>query len=281
MGYSRYAWRYALGLVVVVCLLAVLLGRAGCRSGGIKVRSWEEAISFAQAELEKADQRVTGPEGDLRSLEERLDGYARVATNLGAQIELLDQARPALDAIDKLRDVDVPLVGNGWEILLAALSLVSVDGAKIIVKLEEVLRALAELKDDLDGLNSLPPVADAIRAFRATPNRRTLAALSATSATATPAMTQVHDDLGEVLKPLKEVADKLSGLVRGLRSAADSGIPAISDVAELGAERIGLIEEPLLTLRDGLDQLHQDIEADVKTLENIQEAVRQARKYSE
>ena len=280
--HRKRVWYAGLCLLLVVCLLGALLGRAACRSGGIKIRSWEEAISFAHDELDKADARPSGPEGDSQqSLDERLDAYARTAADLSAKIKLLDQVRPALDAINTLRDVDVPLIGNGWQILQALLSTVSVDAAQIMAKLEEVLRDLIELKDSLDALSSLPAVADAMRAFRAVPNRRTLGALSAASATATPAMTQIHTELGQALKPLKDVAGKLSGLVRGLRGVAGAGIPAVSDVADLGADKIGLIEEPMLELRDGLDQLYQDIEADVETLENIQEAVRQAQKYGE
>jgi hypothetical protein len=234
------------------------------------VRSWEEAINFAQKELDAA--------GDL---EGRLDRTAETAIGLSAKIDLLDQARPALELIAQLRDVNIPLIGSGWQILLLLLSLATVDGAKIIAKLEEILRSLSELKGSLDGLSSLPSVATAVREFRAEPNRRTLVALAMTSSGATPSMRQLHGDLGEVLDPLKDVAGGMSGLVGGLQSAAEAGIPAVSDTARLAAERIGLIEEPLLTLRDGLDRLHQSIAADANTLERIQEAVRQAREYND
>lgn len=262
--------RRALHLVLLVCLLTTSLGTAGCRSGGIRVRSWDEAISWAQQELREA--------GDL---EGRLEGYARTAADLSVSIDTLDQARPALELIGRLRDVHVPLVGNGWQILLALLSVATVDGARIIARLEETLRTLAELKISLDNLSDLPTVADAARAFRAAPNRRTLAALADASATATPSLTRLHTDLGAVLDPLTDVAGNLSGLVKGLRGAAEVGIPVVSDAARQSAESIGSIEGPLLTLRDGLEQLQQDIGVDVQLLENIQEAVRQAREHGE
>jgi hypothetical protein len=175
----------------------------------------------------------------------------------------------------------VPLIGNGWQILLALLSLATVDGAKIIAKLEEILRRLAELKGSLDSLAGFPELADGVRAFRAEPSRRTLETVSAASATATPSLTRLHTDLGEVLDPLKDVAGNLSGLLTGLRSAAEADVPVVSDAARRAAEGIGPIEEPLLALRDGLDQLYQDIGADTQLLENIQEAVRQAKEHEE
>ncbi len=233
------------------------------------MRSWEEAINFAQAELEAA--------GDL---EGRLEGYVRTAARLSASIDALDRARPALELIGQLRDVQVPLLGDGWQILLALLSLVSVDGARIITRLEDTLRTLTELKSSLEDLTGLPAVAEAVRAFRADPARQALVALAGASATATPSLTRLHANLGQVLDPLKDVAGNLSGLVKGLRGVAGAGIPAVSDTARQAAERIGAIEEPLLELRDGLDQLHGDIAADAKVLERVQEAVRQAREAS-
>ena len=266
--FAFHVSRFMLHLTLLVCILTTSLGAIACRPGGI--RSWEEAIRFAQIELDES--------GDL---EGRLDGYAEVATNLSNRIELLDQARPALDLISQLRDVRVPLIGNGWQILLALLSLATVDGAKVIAKLEGILNRLTRLKTSLDNMDSLKGVADAVRAFRADPDRHALVALSASSAAAMPPLRQLQEDLGKVLDPLKDVAGNLGGLVRGLRGAADAGIPAISDVAGQAAERIGLIEAPLLTLREGLSQLHQDIGTDVEVLEKIQDAVRQAREHEE
>jgi hypothetical protein len=228
------------------------------------VHSWEEAISFARGELDEA--------GDL---EGRLEEYARIVGPLGESIRIVDQARPALDLIAGLRQAKVPLIGNGWQILLTLLSVATVDGARIIQQLEEALRGLTELQNSLDGLGDLPVVAEAIRTFRTDPSRRTLEVLSSASIVATPAMAQVQADLGKVATPLEDVGENLGGLLEGLRFAAEAGIPAISDVARTGAERIGLIEEPLLALSGRVSELYDSIGADVQTLERIQEAVRQ------
>jgi hypothetical protein len=267
---TNHGSRVRLHLALLVCLLTTSLGVVGCRSGGVRVRSWEEAITFAQTELEAA--------GDL---EGRLEKYAQTASSLSENIDVLEQARPAMQLIGQLRDVHVPLIGNGWQIMLALLSLATVDGAKVLAKLEETLRSLTELKGSLDNLADLPAVAEAIRAFRADPSRRSLGALSAAGAAATTSLHQLHTDLSEILGPMGDVADNLGGLIRGLRSAAEAGVPVISDAACRAVNGIGPIEEPLLALRDRLDQLHQDIGADVEVLERIQEAVRQAREHEE
>jgi hypothetical protein len=278
-GNRKDAIRNTLNLILLVCFLTTSLGISGCRSGGIRVRSWEEAIQFAQTELDAADDPLAS--GSRQSLEDRLDAYAQTAARLSAQIVLLDQARPALELINRLHEFKVPLIGNGWQILLFLLGMATVDGAKIIGKLEEILRELTELKSSLDELVGLPAVADAVRDFRAEPSPRTLGALADHSAATTPSMRRLHADLGEVLEPLKDVAGNISGLVRGLRGAAAAGVPGVSDAAREAAERIGPIEEPLLDLRDGLDQLHQGIDTDTEVLERIQEAVRQAREHAE
>jgi len=232
----------------------------GCRSGG--ERSWDAAVKSARSELEKA--------GDL---EGRLEGYAQKAASISQTIDLLDQARPALALIDGLRGVEVPLVGDGWQILLALVSVATVDGAKLIARLEETLSRLVALKQSLDQLEGLPELADGVRAFRANPNRRTLAELSAAAGGSTPSLRQLHADLGEVVGPLEDVAGKLDGLVTGLRSAADADVPIVSDVARQAADRIGPLVGPLLTLRDDLSRLYRDLGADAAFLEKIQEIV--------
>ncbi len=270
-GTQSHVSRLTFHVALIVCVFtASLAGVAGCRSGGIRVESWDEAISFVQTELGKA--------GDL---EGRLSGYDRTAAQLSARIDLLDQAQPALELIDDLRDVQVPLIGNGWQILLALLGLASVDGAKIIARLEETLRSLGELKHSMDFLNALPETVDAVRAFRVKPTRRKLLTLYWTSNSATPSMQRLHAELDEILAPVEDVADNLNGLMQGLRSAADADVPVVSDAAREAAERLEIIEEPLLALRDDLKGLYQGIEADSRVLENIQEAVRQAREHEE
>jgi hypothetical protein len=253
---------------IIVCILTIpLAGAVSCRSG---VGSWEEAIRFAQTELDAA--------GDLAA---RLDGYEQTAAELSDKIDLLDQARPALELIDKLRDVEVPLVGNGWQILLSLVGLVTADGAKIIGTLEDVLRELAELKHSLDYLNGLSAVAEETRAFRGEPTRRTLLALSSTSASATPSMRRLHAEMGEILNPINDVTNGIGGLIGGLRGASDANVPVVSDAAGEAAERLVLIEAPLQSVRDDLKVLYEGIEADAETLERIQEVVRQAKKLNE
>jgi hypothetical protein len=259
-------WSLVFHLALLVCLFTTVLASIAFGSGGVRVNSWEEAIRFAHAEVSKN-----------AGLDERLENYARLAADLSARIEFLDRAQLALDGVNALRGVNVPLVGDGWQILLTLLGLASVDGAKALDKLEEVLRELTELKSSLDGLAGLPRAARAAREFEADPSRCTLKMLALTSSTATPAMSQIHADLDRVVKPLDDVSGKLGGLVRGLRSVAGVGIPAVSDAAKLAADNIGLVQQPMLELRDDLKQLHQDIGADAKMLEKIHQAVRQAR----
>ena len=45
------ATRNALHLALFFCILTTSLAMPGCRSGGIRVRSWTEAVTFAQTEL--------------------------------------------------------------------------------------------------------------------------------------------------------------------------------------------------------------------------------------
>jgi hypothetical protein len=259
-------WSLVFHLGLLVCLFTTVLASIAFGSGGVRVNSWQEAVRFAHAEIHKN-----------AGLDERLENYARLASDLSARIEFLDRAQLAMDGVKALRGVNVPLVGDGWQILLTLLGLASVDGAKALDRLEEVLRELTELKSSLDGLSDLPRAARAAREFEADPSRCTLKMLALTSSTATSSMSQLHTDLGRVVDPLDDVSGKLGGLVRGLRSVAGAGVPVVSDAAKLAADNIDLVQEPMLELRDDLKQLHQDIGADAKMLEKIQKAVRQAR----
>lgn len=256
--------------LLLVCIVTVLLSGIACSSDGVRVRSWKEAIDYTQTELAAS--------GDI---EGRLEGYDQKAAKLSEKIEVLDQARPALDMIETLRDVQVPLVGNGWQILLSLVGMATVDGAQVIDRLERTLSSLTDLKYSLDHLNGLPAVSEAANKFRNEPTRHTLTSLSWNSISATPSLHRLRAELEKILGPLEDATRHLGGLVRGLQSAAGAGVPVVSDVAQYAADRIGPIEEPMLVLRDGLAELDKSIDADVQVLENIQEAVRQARRSTE
>jgi hypothetical protein len=265
--FEIHFWLRAL---LLICILGVLQGGIACSSDGIKIRSWEEAIDYAQSELAAA--------GDL---EGRLEDYDRKAAKLSQTIELIDRAGPALDLIETLREVQVPLVGNGWQILLSLLGMATADGAKVIDQLVGTVRSLADLKYSLDHLNGLPAVSEEVSAFRSVPTRSTLSSLTSTSISATPSLQRLRLELEKTLSPLGDATRNLGGLVRGLQNAAEAGIPVVSDAAQFAAERIGPIEGPMLALYDGLAELERNIEADIQVLENIQEAVRQARQHAE
>jgi hypothetical protein len=267
LTYETHFWFRGL---LLVCIVGVVQGGIACSSDDIRIQSWEEAIDYAQSELAAAD-----------DLEDRLEDYDQKAAHLSETIDLIDQAGPALDLIETLREVQVPLVGNGWQILLSLLGMATADGAKIIDRLVRTLRSLADLKYSLDHLNGLPAVSEAVRAFRSAPARSTLSSLTWTSISATPSLQRLRIELEKTLSPLDDATRNLGGLVRGLQSAAGAGIPVVSDAAQFAAERIGPIEEPMVALHNGLAELERSIEADIQVLENIQEAFRQARQHAE
>ncbi len=246
-------------------LLVILLLSLGCRSGGIHVRSWDEAVAFTRSELAQG-----------QGLADRLERYQRMTTRLSATIQALDRVSPAVEAVQRLRGVEIPLVGNGWQVLLALLSLATPDAARILDQLEKVLRALVEFKQALDGLESLPDMAAAVRQFEYNPNKRSLIDLAAACESTAPALEQLYHKVEDLLEPVKDVSGKLSDLLKGLRSASQAGIPIVSDAAAEAVEGIGAMEEPLLEIRDLLDQLERELEADLKLMERIQEATDQA-----
>jgi hypothetical protein len=268
--HPTFETHFGLRALLIICIVGVLQGGIACSSDEIKIRSWEEAIDYAQSELAAA--------GDL---EGRLEDYDQKAAKLSETIELIDRASPALDLIETLQEVQVPLVGNGWQILLSLLGMATADGAKIIDQLVDTLRSLADLKYSLDHLNGLPAVSEGVRVFRSAPERGTLSSLTSTSILATTSMERLRIELEKTLSPLEDATRNLGGLVRGLQKAAGAGIPVVSDAAEFAARRIGPIEGPMLALYDGLAELERNIEADIQVLENIQEAVRQARQNAE
>jgi hypothetical protein len=251
---------------ILFCLLIVSIVAPGCRSGGVRVRTWEEAMALAQAELSTA--------GDI---EGRLEGYAGIATDLGDGIDTVERARPPLELVRTLRGVQVPLLGNGWDILLGLISVATIDGARILDKLEETLTGLLRLKDSLSQLSTLPDTARALRAFRIAPERLTLVALADAAAGATPAMRQVQNDITNLSKPLDEVVTNFERLLSGLRWAAEAGIPVVSDAARRAVDGVTPIQEPLQNLHERLAQLELELGEDAGRLERIQEAVQQVR----
>jgi hypothetical protein len=257
---------YASRLILFFCVLTTATLPAACRSGGIQVGSWEEAVLYAQEALAEA--------GDL---EGRLEHYAGLAGRLGANMEAVERARPAAEAVGQLHGVNVPLIGDGWEILLVLVSMATLDGARVLGRLEATLTGLVRMKNGLDGLAGLGTVAAAARTFRAEPNPRTLSALSDGSLAATPDMRRVYEDLSNLLEPLADVAGDLNSLSGGLAQAASAGVPVVSEAARRAQEEIAPVEGPLQELHGTLEELHGDLGADLMLLESLQEAVRQAR----
>ncbi len=161
---------------------------------------WYQAIADVQAELEGAN------------LDAHFAYYQETAGKTDAYLGQLEKVRPALNAIDTLKETDIPVLGNAWQMLVRALE-----------QVDERLGDLLETHERLQQLDQLNATQTAVEQFQTDPTQQTLQAMGEEMAKADFILTGVDKDAASL-------QDKVDGLLEAV-GKTQSGLALIGGIA--------------------------------------------------
>ncbi len=224
---------------------------------------WAEAVAEAQALLHSHPQ-----------FEDNLRSYASLAERLDQSLASLEQAAAALNTIEQLKSMQLPLLGNAWDALRQALDSAVPGAGAALEALDEGLRRLQRLRGVLDDMPAVERTAEAVRAFRQSPSPDTLRSLADTCPASVNALESLRREIAEPLA-------QLDGVLHDIETAQHA-LSGISGLVGLG-EAVGQIEravemaaQPVYELRSGLSTLQRQVESDLEVLREIEQIVARA-----
>ena len=255
-------------LILIISLILV-----ACSSSGpapTPVDPWAGAVLEAQTLITNA------------SLQEHFEFYKAQAAELDQYLAVLEELRPALDALDQLKGIDLPLVGNAWDVLVKALD-ASVPGAgQALVTLDRELRRLLTYRGHLQSLQELDTLLEALDHFTQDPTSQTLRALDEEVQTALPRLQQAKSDVAEVRNIVTDLLKALSLLQRGIQGLGGL-VQSVSEIQRaLDQLNRGLLASarPLQEFEALLGTWHAYLEEDIAHLQRLHGIVYAAENYT-
>ena len=220
--------------------------------------------------IEQVDQiLITNPD-----FENHIYSYLDTAAEINQHLVLIEHAKPALDLADQLKNTDIPLMGNAWEILVETLDTSFTGSGQALIIVDSGLRQLMAFKGDLDSLSALTPVASASETFRVAASPDNLRGLDHSIFLAKPSLITVDQSLYDQIQKLDEFIDNIAIVQQGLSLAGSfADIPIIGEAVIIFNQSINEVASPIVEIRDaGLD-LHNRIQSDLSGMESIQDIV--------
>ena len=186
-------------------------------------------------------------ESSLRSIQED-------ARAISDQIEVVEAAQPALDLLDDLRGIDIPFVGNAYDLLIKGLDAAQPGAGQALESIESGLRELLRVKSELDVLSSLDNLADASLSFRSSQSREDLVNLDAVIAQSRQGLEDVNVDLdsaAEVTSNIKNGITLVQIALRGAKQLSDT--PYVGDVITSIHDALDDLNGTISTLQDSIE----------------------------
>ncbi len=221
---------------------------------------WSQAIADAQAELEGAN------------LDAHFAYYQETAGKIDAYLGQLEKVRPALKAIDTLKETDIPVLGNAWQLLVRALDKAYLGAGVALEQVDERLGDLLETHERLQQLDQLNATQTAVEQFQADPTQQTLQAMGEEMAKADFILTGVDKDAASLQDKVDGLLDAVGKTQSGL--ALIGGVaPPLQDVVKQVQQFIDGIANPLQELSDTLGTLRKQIAEDRDTFWRIRNII--------
>jgi hypothetical protein len=220
---------------------------------------WSDAVAEAQTLL------TNNPD-----FESNLHNYQSLVDDIRDYIQVVKHVQPALDLVDDLKSMSM-LGVSAWDIIAEVLD-ASVPGASDAIEvLDDVLRQLISLEQDLDALTVLDSVDQAMSDFRADPSQQTLKQWEEICPQAISALADVDDALQEHLITLNDIVDSVSLIQEAFASAG--AVPGLGEYVHELNRTIDSIASPVYKLQGDLESLHQQIQDDIEVLQAVQDIV--------
>lgn len=207
--------------------------------------------------------------------EPHLQSYRTIPSEIDDYLRLVERARVASTVFDELHKLSLPLVGNAWSVLVAILNNVFPGGGSALDGLDQALRQVLALEGQLASLRDADAVVPVLRQFRAQPSKKTLLALRDAVAQYNPVLAQADKDLQPHLHAINGAAERIDRIQQSLQRAEDtvSRIPVLPDLVRKLNQAIAGIFSPLRNVQQALNDLHNRLQADLATMQTIQEIV--------
>ena len=211
---------------------------------------WTQAVTETQSVLADAD------------LDAHFQYYQDTADKIDDYLAQLEKIRPALKLIDTLKDTNIPILGNVWDLIIKALDKAFLGAGIALEQVDEGLRDLLDSHYRLQRLDELDQTLAAVQAFQANPSRETLEPLGEEMARADFILAGVDKDAAA----LQEKVDALVGAIETVQT----GLGLVSGLAPQ-------IQEPLQEIQQFIAEIAAPIQGLAKTLETMRSQIAEDR----
>lgn len=204
---------------------------------------WVQAVADAQEVVAKAD------------IVDHFRVYQETAAQIDQYLVQLEKTRPALDLIDKLKNTNLPIIGNVWDALIAALDKGYPGSGQALNLMDEGVRELLAYHHRLQRLNDLDAYGLAIQRFQQSPSRETLLNMGQAMTSADEILATADQDAASIQDKVDSVNGAISMVRAGLAAAGginpqlQNGIDNIQGFVDGVAAPVEEISRTILTIR--------------------------------
>ena len=251
-------------LLAIVALLVLPRASPGVRLSIFGADPWPAAIKQAQERLDKSPDFVSHMQG-YRAVPAEIDGY----------LGLVERARIAATVVDELQKLNIPLIGNAWSTLVKALNTVIPGSGASLDGLDDSVRQVLALKNQMKDLRDADAVAVAVQTFRENPSQKNLVAMRDTMAYYSRVLSKTDQDMQPHLATVNSAMERIDSIQQGLRRAEDTAnrVPLLPDAVRRLSQSIADLFTPLRNLHDALNRLHARLQEDLATMSDVQNIV--------
>lgn len=252
--------------------LIVSLFLGACSSTGptpTPVDPWVKAVQDAQALMAGTN------------LQKHVAFYQRQFSEMDQYLAAVENVRPALNTLARLKTMDLPLVGNAWDLLIKGLDASAPGAGQALVKLDKELRRLLTYRGHLKSLQNLNALVEAANRFSQTPSPQTLRALDAEAQSALPILQRAQSDIAEIRDTVSDVTDAIFLVEQGVNglSGAVSRHLAVRDALYGLNDALEGAAQPLRELNTELGTWQSYLGEDIGTLQRLHKIVYNAENY--
>ena len=227
---------------------------------------WEAAVQEAQAAL------ANNPD-----FEKNLSSYQTDAAQIATYAQYAEKGQSALDYIDKLKNTQIPLVGNAWDILLNLLEENAPGSRDSLVNIETSLREALAFNKNIQSMRDMEAVIAASQAFRSQPTPANLKILYALLAEPQASLSGLSENVAGFDGMVASASKSLDSLRASLDKASENAqFPLVGEAIKTLRSMFDGVTLPVVELQDYTKGLQARVQADLAVMSAIQGAVNRA-----
>ena len=211
---------------------------------------WLDAVDKAEEVLAEA------------SLDAHFPVYQATADAIDDYLGQIEKVRPLLKFNDRLKNTNLPFIGNAWEKLVEGLNKASEGTGDSLEDLDQGLRGLLDSHKRLRRVAELDEIQAEIERFQANPSRATLEPLADVVARADFVLAGVDKDAADLQDSVGPLLDAIHRFQSGL--ALVSGLTPV-------------LAEPLDKINDWVERMVSPLEEMAQTLKDVRQAITEDR----